>query len=199
MNDYEAVLSFWFGELDAQGRADPEQVKRWWKKDPAFDETIRQRFGALHEALMRRQYGEWLESARGRLAAVIVLDQFSRNMFRGTAAMFASDSRALEFAEAGIAQRDDRRLALAERGFLYMPLEHSEDLARQERCVALFHAWRDGLPQALRSNVESMVHFAERHHEIIRRFGRFPHRNAILGRSSSPQELEFLNQPGSSF
>lgn len=199
MSDYEEVLSFWFGRLDDEGRAAPEQVQRWWKKDPAFDETIRERFGALHEQILRGEHEDWLESPRGRLAAVIVLDQFSRNMYRGTPRMFAADPQALAWAEEGIARGDDRALALSERTFLYLPLEHSEDLATQERCVALFLAWRDELPERLRPDVEQGLDYAEQHLVIIRRFGRFPHRNAVLGRESTPEELEFLKQPGSSF
>lgn len=199
MRDDEEVLSFWFGTLDDEGRAAPTQVQRWWKKDPAFDEEIRERFGALHEALLRGERRDWLESVRGRLAAVIVLDQFSRNMYRGTPRMFAADPQALSWAEEGIARGDDRALALAERTFLYLPLEHSEELATQERCVALFRAWRDELPERLRPEVAQGLDYAEQHLAIIRRFGRFPHRNAVLGRESTPEELEFLKQPGSSF
>ncbi len=187
MTDPEDVLAFWLGALDEQGRADEEHQKRWWTKDAAFDQEIRDRFSAAHGELMAGGHREWLDTARGRLAAIVVLDQFSRNMFRGTPASFASDPLALELAEEGIARGMDRELRADERQFFYMPLMHSEDVAAQDRCVALFAA----LPYALQ--------YAEQHRHIVKRFGRFPHRNAILGRESTPDEGEFLKQPESSF
>ena len=199
MSDCEEVLGFWFGTLDAEGRATQEIAARWWTKDPAFDQALRDRFGALHEEVLRGEHDDWLASARGRLAAVIVLDQLSRNMFRGSARMFAADDRALAIAEEGIARGQDRELAYAERSFLYLPLEHSEDLVRQERCVELFRTWRDEAPEALRGGIDDSRDYAIAHRDIIRRFGRFPHRNALLGRESTAEELEFLKQPGSSF
>jgi uncharacterized protein (DUF924 family) len=199
MSEYEEVLGFWFGTLDAEGRATKEVAARWWTKDPAFDQALRDRFGALHEEVLRGEHDDWLASARGRLAAVIVLDQLSRNMFRGSARMFAADDRALAIAEEGIARGQDRELAYAERSFLYLPLEHSEDLVRQERCVELFRTWRDEAPEALRGGIDDSLDYAIAHRDIIRRFGRFPHRNALLGRESTAEELEFLKQPGSSF
>lgn len=173
------ILDFWFDQPPA----------RWWKKDPVFDQEIRDRFAALHGELVLGEHDDWLATPRGRLAAIIVLDQFSRNMFRDTPGMFASDPRALEIARAGIARDDDRALSTVERGFFYMPLMHAEDRAAQDRCVELFA----GLGN--KGNHE----FAVKHRAIIQRFGRFPHRNAILGRASTPEEVEFLSQPGSSF
>lgn len=199
MNDPEEVLRFWFGELDEMGRADEAHATRWWKKDEAFDREIEERFGALHGAILRGEHEDWLATPRGRLAYVIVLDQFSRNMFRGSPRMFAADERALAVAEEGIARGDDRELAFAERQFLYMPLEHSEDLATQERCVELFRSWHDELPEELQKALAEALDYAVAHRDIIARFGRFPHRNAILGRESTPEEIEFLKQPGSSF
>jgi uncharacterized protein (DUF924 family) len=174
----DEVLEFWF--------ADPA---RWWKKDPAFDTEIRRRFSDLHAAIERGEHEDWLDTPRGALAYIIVLDQFSRNMFRGTARMFASDAQALAAARAAIDRGYDAALPPAERGFLYMPLMHSEDLADQERCVELFQAFAGS----------DQVRYAQQHREIIRRFGRFPHRNEVLGRASTSEELEFLTQPGSSF
>jgi uncharacterized protein (DUF924 family) len=195
----DAVLQFWFGELDATGRADQAHSARWWAKDAAFDASIRERFLTLHEALMRGECANWRDSARGRLAYLIVLDQFSRNMFRDTAAMFASDELALAAAMNGVDLDFDRQLRLDERAFFYMPLMHSEQLATQERCVNLYKGLATESPEALRANMMERVKFAEQHRDIVRSFGRFPHRNAILGRESTPEELEFLKQPGSSF
>lgn len=199
MDERDAVLDFWFGELSADGRADEAHARRWWKKDEAFDALVRKRFLALHAPIERGEREAWREAARGTLAYVIVLDQFSRNMFRGSARMFTSDARALGAALAGIDRGFDRQLAVDERGFLYMPLMHSEDLAMQERCVASFTALRDELAGELRERVAGSLDFARQHRDIVRRFGRFPHRNALLGRSSTADESEFLTRPGSSF
>lgn len=193
------VLDFWFGPLDADGCADSEHSARWWKKDPGMDEEIRRRFGELHRAIRAGELDDWLADPRGRLAQVIVLDQFSRNMFRGTPASFASDPRALQLALEGLDRGDDRALPRDQRFFLYMPLMHSEELAMQDRMVALFEALLAEAPPALREKTAGFVKYAEMHRDIIRRFGRFPHRNAILDRASTREEVAFLEQPGSSF
>ena len=172
------VLEFWL--------ADPA---RWFRKDPAFDAEIGARFGALHAAIEAGDHEAWRATPRGALAYVIALDQFARNMFRGTPRSFASDPRALTAATASIARGDDAHLTPPERAFLYMPLMHSEDLADQDRCVALFEAL----------GIATNLTYAEAHRAVIRRFGRFPHRNAILGRASTPEEIAFLAEPGSSF
>ena len=191
----EHVLSFWFGDPDAAGGM-ADQNRRWWRKDPAFDAEIRERFAADHAAIEADQCEAWLEDPRGLLAYVIVLDQFSRNMFRDTPAMFASDARALAAAKRGVAAGMDAALSREMRAFLYMPFMHSESLADQDTCVELFaRAAADaGAPAD-----DGEKRYAERHRAIIARFGRFPHRNAILGRPSTPEEVEFLAQPGSGF
>lgn len=198
-DNFEEVLSLWFGELDANGRADELHTGRWWRRDPAFDDLLRERFGALHEAVARGERDHWLDSPRGRLAVIIVLDQLSRNMFRGTGRMFAYDAKALHAALEGVELGMDRSLACDERSFFYMPLMHSEDASAQRRCVELFEALRDALPNPARERMESNVVYAVKHREFVERFGRFPHRNTLLGRESTPEEEEFLKQPGSSF
>jgi uncharacterized protein (DUF924 family) len=175
-----AVLAFWFEELS------PEQ---WFAKDPLLDATIRHRFGELYEALAADGPGDWEETAEGALAAVIVLDQFPRNIFRDRPRAFASDGQALGVAERAIARGLDAELAPARRAFLYMPFQHSEDPGVQSRSVALFEDL--GNPRTL--------DFARRHRAIIDRFGRFPHRNAILGRETTAEEAAFLQEPGSAF
>jgi uncharacterized protein (DUF924 family) len=197
--DYERVLEFWFGPLDARGCASQAKSRAWFEKNEPFDREIEQRFGALHAVLARGEKEDWHASARGALAAVIVLDQFSRNMFRNTKQMFESDPRALSIATALVDRGADRKLAFDERGFVYMPFMHSEKLADQERCVELFRTFRDEHIGDLRERCQYSLGYAERHRDIVRRFGRFPHRNAILERESTPEELEFLKQPGSSF
>jgi uncharacterized protein (DUF924 family) len=175
-----SVLSFWFDDIQPAQR---------WKVDPAFDELIRSRFGALHEQAKRCELFSWRATPEGRLAEVIVLDQFARNIHRGTPLAFAADPLALALAQEAVAAGDDLELAIDRRAFLYMPYMHSESAA--------IHAAGEPL---MRERAEKGTHDYElRHKAIVDRFGRYPHRNAILGRESMPEELEFLKQPGSSF
>lgn len=193
------VLSFWFGSASPDAPVDDEHRKRWFAKDDAFDARVRDDFLAVHAAVVAGQHDDWLGTPPGRLAYVIVLDQFSRNMFRGTPGMFASDPQALRAAVEGLERGDDRALPEHWRTFLYMPFMHSERLEDQDRCVALFTAARDAAPAPARASWENAVKFAGMHRDIVARFGRFPHRNAILGRASTPGEEAFLKEPGSSF
>jgi len=174
------ILHFWFTELSP---------KQHFAKDAALDEAIRTRFGATLEAAARCELFAWRATAQGRLAEVVVLDQFSRNVYRDTPRAFAQDALALALAQELVASGQDRRLPLAQRSFAYMPYMHSESALVHAQAVALFS--QPGLQDSLRS--------ALRHKAIIDRFGRYPHRNAVLGRSSTPQELAFLSEPGSSF
>jgi len=174
-NWIDEVLSFWFEEVG------PE---RWFESSPELDETIRQRFGALHDKLASDLPHEVVASPRGALAAAIVLDQFPRNMYRGTAKAFATDDLAIRLARQAIESKVDEHLTPAERLFLYMPFQHSEILADQEHAVMLFKAL--GQENALRYAIE--------HRDIIARFGRFPHRNRALGRQSTPEEEVFLQE-----
>lgn len=178
--EMEEVIGFWFDELE------PVQ---WYRKDPALDAEIGRRFGALLEAAGRGELWRWRDSARGRLAEVIVLDQFSRNVHRDTPLAFARDPVALVLAQEAVALGADRRLETPWRAFLYMPYMHSESLAVHDEAVRLFD----------QPGLEENLDFEHRHRDIIVRFGRYPHRNAILGRNSTPEELAFLEQPGSSF
>jgi len=196
----ELILDFWFGPLDTEGRASPALSERWWRKDEALDREVRARFEPAWTAAMGGECDGWLAEPRTLLAYVILLDQLSRNMFRGEPRSFAGDARALSAAQAAVARGFDGALSGDERLFLYMPFMHSEELALQEQCVALLTRFRDATSSgALRAALESNVRFAEQHRDIIARWGRFPHRNAILGRSSSAAELEFLKGPNSSF
>ena len=181
------VLDFWFSP--SPGGQRPE----WFRKDPAFDEEIRRRFGDLHAAAARRELEEWRASPEAMLALVVVLDQFSRNLYRGDARAFAQDGHALECAHQAIARGDAEGLLPVHRQFLYLPLEHSEELAEQERCVELMRALDAFEP------TRGVSEWAVKHRDIVARFGRFPHRNAALGRRSTPEEIEFLKQPGSGF
>ncbi len=186
---FGAVLDFWFGPLERRGPARPE----WFRKDPAFDEEIRRRFGELHRAAALRELETWRASAEPMLALVIALDQFSRNLFRGDARAFAQDAHALECAREALGRGDDLLLLPVQRQFLYLPFEHSEAPADQERAVELMRSL-----EAF-EETRGIVAWAEKHRAIIRRFGRFPHRNAALGRPSTEEEARFLAQPGSGF
>ncbi|UCH47131.1 MAG: DUF924 domain-containing protein [Betaproteobacteria bacterium] len=195
----ESILRFWFGTATDDLEVSGQCAKMWWKKNPQVDAEIRQRFAAVVDAAASGQCDSWLENARGRLAMIIMVDQFSRNMYRDTPRAFAFDSLALSWAKEGIASGADQTLRPIERIFFYMPLEHSESLEDQQRAVALTTALAAQVTPEKRDLFEGYVDFAKRHRDIVQRFGRFPHRNAILERSSTPEELEFLKQPGSSF
>jgi uncharacterized protein (DUF924 family) len=184
---YVPILRFWFGEPAGPAR------REWFRKDAAFDEEIRRRFGALHRAASRRELEHWRASPEPMLALVIVLDQFSRNLYRGDARAFAQDGHAVECAKEAVQRGDDLGLLPVERQFLYLPFEHSEDLADQETGVERMCSL-DAFEETRGISV-----WAVRHRDIIRRFGRFPHRNAILRRESTPEEIEFLKTPGSGF
>lgn len=194
--DPEDVLRFWFGP---PGSPPLMNAEHWFKKDDAFDREIQERFAGGLEMATSGRLAAWRETPRSRLALVILLDQLSRNMFRGTPRAFAQDALAVEVAEQALAAGDDAVLAPMETGFLLMPLMHAEDLERQRRCVAGFKALAESAPPELRDALEKSVDYAEQHLVIIERFGRFPHRNGILGRATTPEEAEFLKQPGSSF
>lgn len=177
---HQSVLDFWFKEIDQQ---------KWWVKDDSFDQLIRERFAAVHQAAVRCELSSWRNSAAGRLAEIIVLDQFSRNMFRDTAAAFAQDGLALILAQEAVSRGADHELSLSEKIFLYMPFMHSESLIIHEQAVKLFD----------QPGMEYNLDFEYKHKAIIEQFGRYPHRNAIVGRQSTPAEFEFLKQPGSAF
>lgn len=181
------VLRFWFGEGADYGKAH----KRWFDKDPSFDGEVSRRFSHVHEEQMASR--EWLDAPRECLARVIVLDQFPRHIYRGNARAFSSDALALEAARRMVDSRWDRALMPVERMFAYLPFQHSESLEDQERSCALYETLA-GFPETADSH-----RYALAHRDIVKRFGRFPHRNAVLGRESTPQEVEFLKQPGSSF
>ena len=183
----ERVLAFYVGEPDADGRL--ARRAEWFKPDPAFDAAIRDRFLADFEAAAAGRLDDLMATVEGCLVLVILLDQFPRNMFRGEARAFATDAKALAVARHAIDQGWDEARDPVERMFLYLTFEHSEDLADQETCTALFSGLGD----------EEWNDYAARHLKIIARFGRFPHRNATLGRDSTAEELAFLEEPGSSF
>jgi len=190
--DAEALLDFWFGAPTSPGYG--SNRSEWFRKDPAFDASIRDRFGPLIERALRGELEDWAGTSRGALAQVIVLDQFTRNVFRDTPRAFAGDARALQAARAMVGSRQDEALPPFERTFAYLPFEHAEGLAMQQESVHLYARLA-----ALDPGQASGLDYAQRHRVIIERFGRFPHRNAVLGRHSTPEEIEFLKTPGSGF
>jgi uncharacterized protein (DUF924 family) len=185
------ILDFWFGESNS-----PEfgkSQKKWFEKNLEFDSEVRSRFLLQYELAVSGQLDSWQDSARECLALIIILDQFSRNMFRGTPQAFAADSKALIAAEKAVKNKFDRVLLPVQRWFIYLPFEHSENIENQQKSVELFSQLGGD------SENEMVIDYARRHLEIIDRFGRFPHRNQILGRETTPEEAEFLKQPGSGF
>ena len=184
---FSQVLDFWFGEPRGKSRAE------WFRKDERFDAEIRRRFGEVHAAAARRELEHWRGERESMLALVVVLDQFSRNLYRNDPRAFSQDAYALECARQTVEPRDDLALLPVERMFLYLPFEHSEKPADQELAVQLM----SGLEPF--AETRGLTEWARKHKVIIDRFGRFPHRNACLGRASTPEEVEFLKQPGSSF
>jgi uncharacterized protein (DUF924 family) len=186
-----AVLEFWFGPPDDPGCGLPRAV--WFKADAGFDHAVGTRCAALHREAAAGRLDAWATTPLGCLALVILLDQVPRNLFRGTPAAYATDAQARAHARAAVAAGLDRALGPVQRWFVYLPFEHSEALEDQRRGVALFEALPDHPERA------KAIEAVRRHHEIIARFGRFPHRNAILGRPSTDAETEFLREPNSSF
>lgn len=194
----ERVLEFWLGEIDDTGRASPEASARWWKKSAAFDREVAEQFAADHAAIAAGDCEHWLDTPRGRVAYVIVLDQLSRNMFRDSPRMYEMDERAVCVAADGIDAGCLDHLGYHECYFLLMPFMHAEDLERQDRGLALFKSLADRFPEHA-AHVAKAVGFSQSHRDIVARFGRFPHRNEILGRPSTDEEVAFLETPGSSF
>jgi len=191
VRDWTAVLEFWFGATDSPefGRS----RKRWFEKSAEYDALVRDRFLETHEAAAANRLDAWSDRPLGALALVVVLDQFPRNMFRGTPRAFAADHKALAVARGTIARGFDAALLPAQRRFVYLPFEHAEDLAAQREALRLYERLH-GDPTSSGGITYAMLHYA-----VVARFGRFPHRNAILGRESTPDELEFLSRPGASF
>ncbi|PPC77795.1 DUF924 domain-containing protein [Pokkaliibacter plantistimulans] len=202
MAAWSALLTCWFGDSPDLATTLAEKHSLWFSKSTQQDEWLRQQFGELHQQACCGALAQWEEQAESRLALIILLDQLSRNLYRDQPHAFAQDATALSLAQTAIAQGMDQLVPLLYRVFYYLPLEHSEQLADQQQAVALFTGLQQQCagqhPQQLAAFV-SFTDFAKRHLQVIARFGRFPHRNAILGRSSSADEQQWLTQPGSGF
>lgn len=189
-DEAQAVLAFWF---------DPASHEEWFAAHPAFDTTIRTRFGETFRWAAEGKLAHWSETPPGWLALLIVLDQFSRNLYRADQQVWAQDLHAQRLAVWGIEEGFDRQLPPIQRVFAYMPLEHAEDIGLQRRCVALFESMCESLPAQERDHCTDFLHYARKHEAVIARFGRFPHRNALLSRTSTPEELAYLAEPDAGF
>lgn len=202
METPESILAFWFG-ADAAHADDAAvataQSKLWWAKDAATDALMHQRFAGTLAHAASGALANWSGTPQGRLALILLTDQFSRNMYRDSATAFAYDAQARAWCKEGLALGIDQRLRPIERVFYYLPLEHSEAPEDQDLSVALFARLLQQVPPEQRTAFAGFHDFAERHREIIQRFGRYPHRNAILGRTSTAEEIAFLQEKGSSF
>ena len=199
MDTPDTLHAFWFGTSPQDAEVIARQSALWWQKQPAVDTEIRKRFAPLVERAATGELDSWLGELRGRLALILLTDQFPRNIWREQAAAFAFDVLALRWAKEALVLGLDTRARPIERVFLYLPLEHSENLADQQHAVRLFDALAASVSSELRPAFDGFLDYARRHLEIIERFGRFPHRNAALGRETTAAEADFLRQPGSRF
>ena len=200
MQPWQPLLDFWFGDDSADAPRAARQAPLWWGKSSETDALLTHRFGELAEGAAEGELAHWAEVPVGRLALILLLDQLPRNIHRAAPAAFAQDAKARDLCLRGLSLGADKALSPLARVFFYLPLEHAESREQQARSVALFEALateQAGGPA--RETFEGFADFARRHQVIVQRFGRFPHRNAILGRTSTPEEAEFLRQPGSGF
>ena len=190
----EEILHFWFGTLE-QGFPATDRKKLWWFGGEETDRLIAEVFGHRVRQALWGQLDDWAGQPRGRLALIILLDQFPRSIYRGSQDAFAGDKKAEELCWQGIDLGHDKALEHSEKLFFYMPLEHSEDLASQDLCIEKIEAMIGETGRELRHHIDNALDFAHEHRNLIVRFGRFPHRNAMLSRPSTPEELSYLNQP----
>jgi uncharacterized protein (DUF924 family) len=194
----DAVLEFWLGDCD-----DPDNVKRrgklWFASTPEQDREVRERFEGLHERATRGELDHWTAAPRSTLALVVLLDQFTRNLYRRTSSAFANDPRSLHIAREAIERGFDQALHPVERAFLYMPFQHSEDMSDQDRSVRLYRELVNDCPESLKAFAGETSKFAELHRDLVKRFGRFPHRNDLLGRRNTEAERQYLEEGGHRF
>ncbi|MCP1675982.1 uncharacterized protein (DUF924 family) [Natronocella acetinitrilica] len=195
----EATVDFWFGPLTADGVTTGDQWKLWFTKDAGQDEEIRRRFRTQTERALTGELDDWQQTPTGRLALILTLDQFTRNIYRDTPAAFSGDPQALTVAQAALAVGEDQELPIIQRVFLYLPLEHAESLDMQNESVRRFEQLAKDAPTAHRPMFQSFLDYAIAHRDVILEFGRFPHRNAELGRESTAAEQAYLDKPGAGF
>ena len=198
INADDELLEYWFGDVsDSENLA--ARGKLWFYSSPEQDNELRERFASLHQQAESGALDAWRENPRSSLALVILLDQLTRNLYRGTSDAFRNDSTALEVSHAGIAQDFDRELHVVERSFYYLPFEHSEQAQHQRRSLELFGDLREHCPLGYEDFTENCYSYARQHYDIIDRFGRYPHRNRVLGRENTEEEAGFLERDGAGF
>ena len=188
----DAVIAFWFKEHQLSAPQIDRRMDIWFGEDPAFDHEIRQAFATDVEKASEGELDHWADEPRGRLALILLLDQFRRNICRGTAKAFEKDKAALKLCVEGAMQKKDRGLTPIQRVFFYMPLQHAESRKVQAKSVELFSRLAEAVSPTLKETFLTIAQFAELHHDIIEQYGRFPHRNAVLGRDNTPEEDEYL-------
>ncbi len=193
------VLDFWFSATELDTPQIDSRMERWFSANPGFDQRIREEFGGLVEQALQGQLDHWAGTAEGRLALILLLDQFCRNIHRGTAHAFAGDKRALRLCVEGSMNNAYRSLPAIQRVFFFMPLQHAESAAVQDKSVRVYNALAEGVSDTLRETFLTFAQFAELHRDIVERFGRFPHRNRHLGRRNTPDEEAFLAADAPSF
>ncbi len=193
------VLDYWFSGSDLDAPTLDSRMDRWFGSDPELDREIDDRFGELVQRASAGELDEWGQRPEGRLALIILLDQFRRNIYRGTAGAFECDRAALKLCIEGTMAGDHKQLSAEQRIFFFMPLQHAESLKIQEKSVSIYQALAKSVSGTLRETFETCAHFAELHRDIIAEFGRFPHRNAVLGRRDSSEEAAYLAEQGPSF
>jgi uncharacterized protein (DUF924 family) len=199
VNKQDGILSFWFGPIKQDGTWSDYYAKRWFSSDPEFDDQIKLLFERDVENAALGRFQDWKECPKGRLALILLLDQFPRNLYRGTARAFAYDKRALALCLEGIELGQDKKLAPIQQQFFYMPLMHAEEKAIQDKSIEIFQTLSIRVPFKQKEYFENTLRFATLHHHIVQQFGRFPHRNSILGRTSTQEEQEYLNESNQSF
>ncbi len=195
----QRILEFWFGRATSNQAIAQQQASLWWSKNPAVDAAMRTEFASWVDAAAQGNLADWQQDAESYLALIVLLDQFPRNIYRATPQAFAYDQLALQLSQQGVALGLHQKLSAIQRVFFYLPLEHAEELAAQDQAIHLFTQLELNVSADEQKLFAGYTEFARKHQQIIARFGRFPHRNAILGRASSAEELAFLQQPGSAF
>ncbi len=198
-SDFRRVLDFWFTDCELDSPHIDARMDRWFGDDPELDQTIRDRFGHLIERASRGELDDWANDPQGRLALIIVLDQFRRNVYRGTADAYSQDRQALKLCVEGTLSGAYKTLSPEEQLFFFMPLQHAESRKVQQKSVGIYRALANRVSETLRETFLTTAQFAELHRDIIVQFGRFPHRNAVLGRENTEQEEQFLSGDSPSF
>jgi uncharacterized protein (DUF924 family) len=192
--EIQRVLNFWFSDIERDSPRVDSRMDRWFSNDPALDQQIRDEFLPLVEQASSGDLMHWADSPHGRLALIILLDQFRRNIYRGSAEAYSRDKLALKLCIEGTMNNAYKSLTPFQRLFFFMPLQHSESLKVQEKSVGIYEALAQSVSETLQETFQTTAHFAELHHDIIEQFGRFPHRNKALSRENTPDEENYLSE-----